>query len=260
MSRIASVFRTHAERHQPVIVPYITPEFPHVGTTIPLILTLERCAAAMIEIGIPFSDPLADGPTIQRSSEIAIRNGATLQRVLELVKEARVKTQIPIILMGYVNPIMSYGFAAFCADAAAAGVDGIIVPDLPPEESTEFRQECSRHGLSVVFLIAPTSSDERIRYIDSLSTEFSYCVSVTGVTGARSSFGGSFDGFLTRVKQNTTKPFVVGFGIKAKAQVDLISSVANGVVIGSALLQAMEQSPNIDAAVAAAAQFITPLV
>ncbi|NUN68954.1 MAG: tryptophan synthase subunit alpha [Bacteroidetes bacterium] len=260
MSRISAVFRNHAERHQPVIVPYITPEFPHAGSTVPLILTLERCAAAMIEIGIPFSDPLADGPTIQRSSEIALRNGATLQRVLERVREARQRTQIPIILMGYVNPLMRYGFERFSEDAAAAGVDGVIVPDLPPEESMEFRGVCARHGLSNVFLIAPTSSDERIRYIDGLSTDFSYCVSVTGVTGSRTSFGKDFDGFLTRVKNNTTKPFVVGFGVTAKAQVDLISSVANGVVIGSALLQAMEASPNTDAAVAAAAQFITPLV
>jgi tryptophan synthase alpha chain len=260
MNRISEAFRNFQQQKKTVIVPYITPEFPVKGTTVPLILALESAGAAMIEVGIPFSDPLADGPTIQHSSEIAIRNGASLKRVLELVTEARVHTSIPVILMGYVNPIMSYGFDRFFADAAAAGVDGLIIPDLPPEESEEFRSRCAEHGLSTVFLIAPTSSDERIKYIDSLSTDFSYCVSVTGVTGARSSFSSNLDEFLGRVKQQTIKPFVVGFGIKNKEQIYRIVLTADGVVVGSALLQAMEGKTTVNDSVAAATQFFSSLI
>ncbi|MCK9409973.1 MAG: tryptophan synthase subunit alpha [Bacteriovoracaceae bacterium] len=260
MNRISLKFQEYQKLKKAVIVPYISPEFPVKGSTVPLILALERSGASMIEVGIPFSDPLADGPTIQHSSEIAIKHGVTLTKVLELVKEARTHTSIPIILMGYVNPIMSYGFDRFFEAAAAAGVDGLIVPDLPPEESDDFRTQCKKHGLSTIFLIAPTSPDKRIRYIDSLSTDFSYCVSVTGVTGARTSFGGNFDDFLGRVKKNTSKPFVVGFGIKSKEQVDRIASTANGVVVGSALLQAMEGKTTVEDAAAAASKFLSSLM
>lgn len=260
MNRISETFRNYQQKQRTLIVPYITPEFPVRGSTVPLLLALEHAGAAMIEVGIPFSDPLADGPTIQHSSEIAIRNGASLTRVLELVREARTKISLPVILMGYVNPIMSYGFDRFFSDAAAAGVDGMIVPDLPPEESEEFRRQCVLNGLSTIFLIAPTSSDERIRYIDSLSTDFSYCVSVTGVTGARSSFGGNFDDFLHRVKDNTNKPFVVGFGITGKEQVDRIAAIAQGVVVGSALLQAIGSEHTAEGAASAASQFLSTLM
>jgi tryptophan synthase alpha chain len=259
MNRIAAAFQRSKELGRTVLVPYITPEYPVPGTTVPLLHALEQFGASMIEVGIPFSDPLADGPVIQHSSEIAIRNGASLTKVLSLVREARTKCSVPIILMGYVNPVMSYGFDRFAADAAAAGVDGLIIPDLPPEEGGAFREQCQQHGLSSINLIAPTSSDERIRYIDSCSTDFSYCVSVTGVTGARSTFGGSFDDFLVRVKQNTKKPFVVGFGIKSKEQVTRIAAAADGAVVGSALLQAMEGKRTIDEAVAAAGQFLSTL-
>jgi len=259
MNRIKKQFQQFSSLKKTVIIPYITPEFPVKGVTVPLILALEAAGAAMIEIGIPFSDPLADGPTIQHSSEIAIRNGATLSKVLEIVKEARTKTSIPLILMGYVNPIIRYGFERFFTDAAAAGVDGLIIPDLPPEESVEFRTLCTKHSISPVFLIAPTSSDERIRYIDEISTDFTYCVSVTGVTGARTTFGGNFDEFLSRVKRQTTKPFVVGFGIKGKEQVDHISSTANGVVVGSALLQAIAGGASVSEVTDAASAFISSL-
>jgi tryptophan synthase alpha chain len=260
MNRIAAVFQQFQNDKRTAIVPYITPEFPVAGSTVPLIIALERAGAAMIEVGIPFSDPLADGPTIQQSSEIAIRNGATLTKVLELVKEARTKTSIPIILMGYVNPIMRYGFDRFFADAAHSGVDGLIIPDLPPEESEEYRSRCKEHGLSTIFLIAPTSSDERIKYIDSLSSDFSYCVSVTGVTGSRNSFGGAFDDFLIRVKKNTAKPFVVGFGIKSKEQIAHIGQTADGAVVGSALLQAIGGETTVDGAVTIASHFLSSLM
>ena len=260
MNRITLKFQEYRTSQKNAVIPYITPEFPIKGVTVPLILALEKAGAAMIEIGIPFSDPLADGPTIQHSSEIAIKNGATLRRVLEVVKEVRTKTEIPLILMGYYNPILNYGVEKFLVDANSSGVDGLIIPDLPPEESEEFRLLCKKNGLSNIFLIAPTSSDGRIRYIDELSTDFTYCVSMTGVTGSRNSFGGNFDEFLTRVKMNTKKPFVVGFGIKSKEQIIQISKMANGAVVGSALLQAIADKRTIDEVTATASQFLTSLV
>ncbi len=259
MNRIASVFKQYSAEKKTAVVPYITPEFPLKNVTVPLILALESAGAAMIEVGIPFSDPLADGPVIQHSSEIAIKNGATVGRVLELVSEARKKTQIPIILMGYVNPVLNYGLEKFCRDAQQAGVDGLIIPDLPPEESDEFRSLCTKYGLSNIFLIAPTSTDERIRFIDGCSTDFTYCVSVTGVTGARNSFGGSFDDFLARVKKNVKKPFVVGFGIKSREQIVRIAPFADGVVVGSALLQQIADGRTAEEVTERAQRFISSL-
>jgi tryptophan synthase alpha chain len=222
---------------------------------------LEQAGASLIEIGIPFSDPLADGPTIQHSSDVAIKNGATLPRVLELVREARTKTSIPLILMGYINPILHYGIEKFIREAANAGVDGLIIPDVPPEECDELCALSKQYCMSNIFLIAPTTSDERIQHIDSLSTDFTYCVSVTGVTGARSSFGDSsgFEHFLSRVRANTKKPFVVGFGIKGKEQVQMISQFSDGVVIGSALLQAIADETSVDAAASRASEFLLTL-
>lgn len=259
MNRISSAFRKYQASKKIAIIPYITPEYPIKSVTVPLIFALEQSGAAMIEIGIPFSDPLADGPIIQHSSEIAIKNGATLKHVLEIVKEARTRTEIPLILMGYFNPILNYGIEKFLEAAALAGVDGLIIPDLPPEESEQFRLFSKKNALSNVFLIAPTSTDERIRYIDTLSTDFTYCVSVTGVTGTRSASGGQFDDFLARVKRNTKKPFVVGFGIKSKEQIDQISVSADGVVIGSALLQAIAEKRTVNEVTSAAAQFLSSL-
>jgi tryptophan synthase alpha chain len=260
MNRIAKTLQEFQLHKKTIVVPYITPEFPMKGTTVPLILALEQSGAGMIEVGIPFSDPLADGPTIQHSSEIAIKNGATLKRVLELIAEARRQTNIPLILMGYINPVLNYGLENFLQDAKKAGVDGLIIPDMPPEESDEYRTLCLKNELSIIFLIAPTSSEERIRYIDKISTDFTYCVSVTGVTGSKNSFDEKFDEFLSRVKRNTTKPFVVGFGIKSKEQIAHISTLADGAVVGSALLQAIAEKKNIDDVVTAARQFISSLV
>lgn len=260
MNRISSTLQQFQSQKKTFLVPYITPEFPIKGTTVPLILALERSGVGMIEIGIPFSDPLADGPTIQHSSEIAIKNGTTLKRVLELISEVRKQTNIPLILMGYINPMLNYGLEKFLIEAKKAGVDGLIIPDMPPEESDEYRSLCLQNGLSNVFLIAPTSSEERIRYIDTLSTDFTYCVSVTGVTGSKNSFGGNFDEFLLRVKKNTSKPFVVGFGIRNQEQVKQISAIANGAVVGSALLQAISEKKNVAEVITAAQQFISSLV
>lgn len=262
MNRIQSVFQRLHLQNRKALVPYITPEFPLRGTTVPLIVGLEKAGASLIEVGIPFSDPIADGVTIQHSSHIAIQNGATVSKVLESVAQARRQTSIPIILMGYINPILRFGMDKFLYEAAAAGVDGIIVPDLLPEESDEWRTLSSKHALSNIFLIAPTTSDERIRYLDSISTDFSYCVSVTGVTGSHTGFGetNAFEGFLRRVKEHTSKPFVVGFGVSNREHVETISRFADGVVVGSALLRHIEREKTVDAAVRAGCDFLATLI
>ncbi len=262
MNRIQTVFqRLHLENRK-ALIPYITPEFPLRGTTVPLILGLEKAGASLIEVGIPFSDPIADGVTIQHSSHIAIQNGATIGKVLESVAEARRQTSIPIILMGYVNPILRFGMDKFLHEAARAGVDGMIVPDLLPEEGDEWRALSSKHAISNIFLIAPTTSDGRIRYLDSISTDFSYCVSVTGVTGSNTGFGetDAFEGFLRRVKENTSKPFVVGFGISKREHVETVSRFADGVVVGSALLRSIEREKTVDAVVRSGRDFLTTLI
>lgn len=262
MNRIRSTFQRLKSQEKKAIVPYITPEFPVPGCTVPLILGLEKSGVDLIEVGIPFSDPIADGPTIQRSSHVAIENGVTLAGVLKSVKEARRRTEIPIILMGYVNPIFHFGFDKFIHAARESGVDGMIVPDLLPEEAGEWLDLSSRNDLSAVFLVAPTTPEERIRYIDSISSDFTYCVSMTGVTGSRNGFGdpGGFESFLDRVRKNTAKPFVVGFGISKREQLATVYRYADGAVVGSALLEKIEKESTVENVVRVSAEFISSLV
>jgi len=215
----------------------------------------------MIEVGMPFSDPLADGKTIQHSSEVALRNGVRLPVILEAVRQFRRSSPIPVILMGYMNPIFRFGVAKFTEAARDAGVDGLIVADLPPEEAGELLGASESAGLSNVFLIAPTTSDERMKWIDRHSTDFSYCVSLTGVTGARAAFGtnGSLGSFLQRVRANTTKPFVVGFGISTAAHVQEVWKHADGAVVGSALIDRLDGAETPDEAAQRAADFLSSL-
>lgn len=261
MNRIQKVFLDLQERNQKALIPYITPEFPVAEITEPLITALEKSGASMIEVGVPFSDPIADGPTIQASSHKAIQNGATLERILTQINEVRGKTTIPLLLMGYFNTFYHYGVERFLQEAVRCGVDGLIIPDLLPEESEHFRTLCAQYGISNVFLVAPTSSDERIRFVDSISTDFSYCVSVTGVTGTRNSLGSGDDieEFLQRVRRNSKKPFVVGFGVSTSEHVAMLSQYADGVVVGSALIQQMAKCSTVSEAIEAATMFFRSL-
>lgn len=241
MNRIRKTFDSLRQSGGKALIPYITPEYPFKGMTTLLLQALEDAGADLVEVGIPFSDPLADGETIQRSSEVAIKNGATIETILKSVSEFRRGSQLPIVLMGYINPILRLRYDNFLAAGRAAGVDGVIIPDLPPEESSDFVVASERCGISNIFLVAPTSSDDRIREIDELSTDFSYCVSITGVTGSRAQLGGSgdLDTFLARVRENTTKPFVVGFGISRPEHVQHVWKYADGAVVGSSLINVM---------------------
>jgi tryptophan synthase alpha chain len=250
MNRIARTLSGSGTR--PLIVPFVTAGYPEFGSTAGLVRAMAAAGADMIEIGMPFSDPLADGPTIQAASEIALAKGMTIAGVLDIVRGLRGGSgldQVPVLLMGYCNPLFRYGLERFARDAAAAGVDGLIVPDLPPEESGEYSEACAAAGLSTVFLMAPNTPDERVRVVDAASTHFSYCVSVTGVTGARGGLGEGTVQFLERVAGIAEKPFVVGFGVKSAEQVRVLGPHAAGVVVGSALIDAMKQNSDPIAAV-----------
>ena len=246
MNRIEKALRVSTRR--PLVVPFVTAGYPEFDSTAGLVRAMAAAGADMIEIGMPFSDPLADGPTIQAASQIALANGMTVAGVLDIVRDLRTGpglAQVPLLLMGYCNPLFRYGLERFARDAAEAGVDGIIVPDLPPEESVEYRAACDEAGLSTVFLMAPNTPDDRVRAVDAASTHFSYCVSVTGVTGARSSVDASTVQFLERVGRLAKKPFVVGFGVKSAEQIRVLGPHAAGVVVGSALIDAMAQADPI---------------
>ena len=261
MNRIQKKFTSLRSSGGKALIPYVTPEYPYKGITLALLRALEEGNADLVEVGIPFSDPLADGETIQHSSEIALKNGVTVARILQAVHEFRRDSELPILLMGYVNPILRMGIGKFLEECHAAGVDGLIVPDLPPEEASEVTSLSRKYEISNVFLIAPTTSDERIREIDGYSTDFSYCVSVTGVTGARTELGsgGGLDAFLRRVRKNAQKPFVVGFGISQQAHVRRVWELADGAVVGSSLINVLGKAVSEQQALRAAVDFLRSL-
>jgi tryptophan synthase alpha chain len=225
-------------------VPYLTAGYPAAEETVPLLLALEEGGADAVELGLPFSDPLADGPVIQQASQIALAAGMTHALALERVAAFRARSRLPLFLMGYVNPILAYGAERFFRDAADAGADGLILPDLPPEEAEPLHGPARQAGLEWIFLAAPTSSDERLARIDRLSTSFSYCVSVTGVTGAREHLPPELGTYLARAERILTKPFVVGFGLSRADQVAGICPPAAGAVVGSELLRRLGGAPD----------------
>ncbi len=257
-NRISLCWKMLREKNDRALIPYITPEFPIPHCTVPLLKALDLAGATMIEVGVPFSDPLADGPTIQHSSQIAIDNGASIRTIFDAVIEFRKGSQLPILLMGYTNPILHYGVKEFFADANEAGVDGMIIPDLPPEEAGEFQSAAKQKNISLVFLIAPTTTADRIQLLDQSSTHFSYCVSITGVTGVKHDFStdSRFQEFMRMMKQNAKKPFVVGFSIQSDEDVCRVWKVADGVVVGSALIRAIESKKTINEIADAAGAFL----
>ena len=225
----------------PVIIPFLTAGFPDVRTFRDAALAAWESGAGALEIGMPFSDPLADGPAIQHSSQAALDKGITIPRVLELTGQLRARLPIPIFLMGYLNPVMRMGLDEFAGAARAAGANGTIVPDCPIEEAGAWLEASRRHHLDNVFLVAPTSSDERIRRIERRSTVFSYCVSIAGVTGARRDVSAATKSYLGRVRRIMKKPYVVGFGISRPEHVRQLHGLADGFVVGSALVPLLER-------------------
>lgn len=259
MSRIAERFSHLRDIGRSAIMPYLTIGFPEYESTLELVPAMEEAGADMFELGIPFSDPLADGVTVQRAAQRALDNGVRVSFCFETVAKLREKgVKVPLLLMGYYNPLFQYGIERACADLAQAGGDGWIVPDLPLDEAEGLRECASTYGLDVVMFAAPTTTDERLDEIVALASGFVYCVSLTGVTGARKELPQGLAYFLGRVRQQTRLPLVVGFGISTADHVQQVGKMAEGAIVGSALLNHIEQLPR-EKMVEGAAEFVRGL-
>jgi tryptophan synthase alpha chain len=233
------------------IVAYITAGDPTLEATRDFVLALADAGADVVELGVPFSDPLADGPTIQRASERALKSGTTLAGVLSLVRKIRRSSQVPLVLFSYFNPILQMGLGKFAAAAAEAGADGVLVTDLTPEESAEYRQILQAHQLDTIFLAAPTSNDERLVKIAACSSGFLYLISRTGVTGAKDALPDDLPALLRRARRFTQLPIAVGFGISLPGHVSVLGGLADAAVVGSALVSEIEKAASPEAAAAA---------
>ena len=236
------------------IVTYITAGDPSLDATLRFVLTLAEAGADVIELGVPFSDPLADGPTIQRASERALKAGTTLAGVLELVRRIRKSSQVPLVLFSYYNPILQMGLEKFASAAASAGADGVLATDLTPEESEDYRRIMRLHNLDTIFLGAPTSTDERLAKIAGCSSGFLYLISRTGVTGAKDSLPDDLPALLRRARSVTVLPIAVGFGISLPGHVSVLGGLADAAVVGSALVSEIEKAKSVDAAATALAE------
>ena len=252
MSRIASVF---AKPNHKAFIPYVTVGYPSIEMSSKVVPLLADCGCDIVELGIPFSDPLADGTTIQKASFHALQNGVTPKVCLEMAKELSQKVEVPLVFMTYFNLVFSYGLEEFCDACASSGIDGLIIPDMPPEEGLELETATQRHGLDLIYLLAPTSTEERIRLVAERSRGFIYLVSVTGVTGARDKMPSELGAFVARVRSviavsrspersegeaKQPQPLCVGFGISTPRQAEQVARIADGVIVGSRIIQLME--------------------
>jgi tryptophan synthase alpha chain len=255
-SRITQRFRELANAGELGLVAYITAGDPNLDSSENIVLAAEAAGADVIELGVPFSDPLADGPTIQRASERALRSGTTLRGVISLVQRLRTKTQVPLVLFGYFNPIFQMGLESFAVAAAEAGADGVLVTDLTPEEAGEYRAVMHSRGLDTIFLAAPTSTDARLVRIAESSSGFLYLISRMGVTGARESLPEDLPDLVRRARAFTRLPIAVGFGISLPTHVSVLGGIADAAVVGSALVSEIEKAHSADAAAAAVGELV----
>jgi tryptophan synthase alpha chain len=242
-SRIDARFRELNERRAKGLVVYLTAGDPTLEATGELLAALDRAGVDVIELGVPFSDPLADGPTIQRAAERALKNGVTLRSVIATVKDMRKVTQVPLVLMTYFNPVFKYGTETFIKDAKDAGVDGVIIPDLPPDEAGDFIHLSKKAALNTIFLLAPTSTEDRIKKVSRASSGFIYYVSITGTTGANLSLDGSIDMSVAKIRGYTDKPVAVGFGVSTPEEASAVAGISDGVIVGSAIVKRLHESP-----------------
>jgi tryptophan synthase alpha chain len=246
VGRIEDTLARLKQERKKALVFFVTAGFPERDATVGIAASLEQGGANMIELGMPFSDPLADGPVIQHSSEVALHNGVTLETIFETVRQIRSGSAIPLILMGYLNPIMGFGIDKFFTKAAESGVDGIILPEVPLEEIQRFSEQIASRRLSQILLVTPTTSADRIRRIDAASNGFLYCVSTAGVTGTDRKT--DIKTYLDRVRQHTSKnPLLVGFGISSPDDAASVAKASDGVIIGSSLIRQLEKRPSATA-------------
>lgn len=254
MSRIPATFERLNQQSRKALIPFITAGDPGPALTVPIMHGLVQAGADIIELGVPFSDPMADGPVIQRSSERALKQGVGLKQILGMVREFRMQDdRTPVVLMGYANPVEQMGVRIFASEAAAAGVDGVLVVDYPPEECADFAATLKDAGLNLIFLLSPTSSDARIKQVAALASGYIYYVSLKGVSGASHIDTSDVEAALARIRKHTTLPVGVGFGIRDAATAQAVGQVADAVVIGSRLVQLLNEQPREGAAPAAQA-------
>jgi tryptophan synthase alpha chain len=257
--RIARRFRELADASQLGLVAYITAGDPSLAATEKIVLAAAEAGADVIELGVPFSDPVADGPTIQRASERALRSGTTLAGVIGLVEKIRAQSDVPLVLFTYFNPILQMGLEKFAKAAALAGADGVLATDLTPEEAEEYRSTLQAHGLDTVFLAAPTSTDARLALIAHVSSGFLYLISRAGVTGAREALPPDLPALVRRTRKFTSLPIAVGFGISLPTHVTVLGGIADAVVVGSALVAEIEKASTVEAAAVAVGERIRVL-
>ena len=241
MTRIEKKFAQLKSEGRKAFIPYITSGDPSIAVTLDLVLSLEKSGADVIELGVPFSDPIADGPVIQRATERALHNGVTLQKVLDLGKSIREKSEIPLVLFSYFNPLLNHGLEKLAKDAAAAGFDGVLASDLTLEESENFDRTMRRAGLNTIYLVAPTSSPERMKAIAEASNGFLYAVSRTGVTGERAELAADLKDFLRTLRSFTKSPIAVGFGISRPEHLQAVWQEADGAIVGSSIVKKVEE-------------------
>lgn len=258
MERIRSTFERTRRERRVALMPYLPVGYPDLETTLALAPALAAAGADLFELGVPYSDPQADGATLQRATHRALENGVTPRRCLEVAAEVRRSVDVPLLLMSYYNPVLRFGNVAFCQAAAAAGVDGLIVPDLPPEEAGELREAARAAGLDLIFLVAPTSTDERLRIVAEAASGFIYCVSLAGVTGARAQLSAGLADYLARVRRFTDLPLAVGFGISRPEHVREVGQHADGAIVASALVDRLDRLAP-DERVAGAAAYLREL-
>lgn len=242
MSRLGPTFAQLRKSRRSAFVPFLVAGDPNVATSARAIDVLIDAGADLLELGVPFSDPIADGPINQRAAQRALAAGTTAAGVLDLVRQVRMRHALPIVLLSYYNPILQYGLARFCPDAVAAGVDGLVIPDLPADEADALIAPARAAELDTVFLLAPTSTTERIRLVAGRATGFVYCVSVAGVTGVRHAVADGVAELVRRIRAATDLPVCVGFGVSTPAQARQVASLADGVIVGSALVAALESA------------------
>jgi len=255
-SRIGATFARLKADGRTALMPYHTAGFPALEDSKAIIRSLVEAGADLIEIGVPFSDPLADGPSVQGTSQVALQNGTRPADCIELARALRAEgIDIPFLFMGYYNPILKYGIERYVADCAAAGVDGFIVPDLPAEESGDLRAACQAHGRDLIFMVAPTSTDARLETAAERGSGFLYCVSVTGVTGAREKMADALADYIARIRSHTELPLAIGFGISKPEHVRQVGEIADGAIVGAALINAITSVPNEEMP-AKAAEFV----
>jgi tryptophan synthase alpha chain len=259
MGRIGERFAELRARGERALIPFLTAGDPDLAATQSLVLALAHAGADLIELGVPFSDPLADGPTIQRASERALRSGTSLRRVLELVKTLRPQLDVPLVLMGYTNPFLAMGERNFADAARAAGVDGVIAVDLPPEEGESFFEAVAEVGLDAILLAAPTTQPQRLAMLAQRTRGFLYYVSLTGVTGARSELARGIEDAVRRVRATSDVPVCVGFGVSTPEHAREIGRFADGVVVGGALIDEIQHAGGGQASIDAASRFVAGL-